>query len=394
MCSRPIAIWGTDREAAQIYYELEKDGEHVERFFDNNVQQDAYFLDKPVSKPVAEKVSKYFIYIGCKYHTYRVIANQLDEYGLEEIKDYLWFDLYKKKIVVLHGNCHMNILRKFLLATKEFIGGGYEIYPNELIHENKKGFINENVLQVCDLFIQQDIREENVFGYKLSTKYLSSKISREAKNIVLPNLHGMGYGFFPLYEKNINNEPLRKNNQIKNGMFPRTISIIDDMLSEGMSEDEIEERLNDEFLLFHDRIVDNFNNYIEKIRAREEKCDVKISHFILMHYHKNKIFYNVGHPTNFVMEEMWRQICELVGIEAELCSPVNDMMDTYEDPILACVKNALELQYDDREIRCNSAFRLSKHMDLKEYIREYIWWRNKTILGRELSSACLMDDKN
>lgn len=388
MCGKPIAIWGTDKEAARMYYELEKDGEYVEIFFDNNVQEDAYFLDKPVSKPVAEKVRCYFIYIGCKYHTYRMIANQLEEYGLEEMKDFFWCKLYKKKIVVLHGNCHMEILGQYLMATKEFREGrwgGYEIYPNELIQDNKKGFINENVLQECELFIQQDIRDENEFGYKLSTKYLSSKLSRRAKNIVLPNLYGLGWGFYPLTKGNKNNEPLRKDKQITNGMFPRTLSIIDDLLSEEMTEDAIVEKLEEVSLLSHDSIINNFKDYLERIRIREENCDVKISQFILKNYQQKQIFYDIGHPTNLIMEEMWRQICNLIGINTELVNPVYAKMDSYEDPILLCVQDALKLQYGDSEIRTSGdAYRLSNHMDLKEYVKEYIWWRNKTLLGREL----------
>ena len=85
------------------------------------------------------------------------------------------------------------------------------------------------------------------------------------------------------------------------------------------------------------------------------------------------------------MEEMYRQICNIIGINAKLANPVNSQMDCYEDPILLCVKEALKLQYGDSEIRSSDYFyRLSNYMDLKEYVKEYIWWRNKSILGREL----------
>lgn len=123
MKNKPIAIWGTDIEAVKIYYKLEKDGYNVARFFDNNINENTYFLDKPVSKPSCSEVRRYYIFIGCKYHTYRTISDQLEQYGLEEMLDYIWYELYKKKIVILHGNCHMDILRKYLMYTKEFTGG-------------------------------------------------------------------------------------------------------------------------------------------------------------------------------------------------------------------------------------------------------------------------------
>ena len=51
-----------------------------------------------------------------------------------------------------------------------------------------------------------------------------------------------------------------------------------------MSEDEIIKKMNEDSLLSHDKIIRNFNDYIDKIRNRDENCDVKISQFILKHY--------------------------------------------------------------------------------------------------------------
>lgn len=372
-----IAIWGTGIEAAQIYYKLEQDGQIVERFFDNRIEEDGWFLDKPLYKPTPENTKNYFIYIGCKYNTYRIIADQLETYGLEEMKDFLWYDLYKKKIVVMHGNCHIDMLRMYLTATKEFAGGGYSVYPNQQIHDNKKGCINDNVLQVCSVLIQQDIRDENEFGYKLGTNYLSSKLNRGAQNIRIPNMWELGYGFFPLQKWNENNELLRK-------IFPRTISTIDEMLAEDKTESEIIRKLMDPKFLSKDEILDNFDNYISKIRMREEGCDVKISDFILRYYREQQMFYDVGHPSNCIIEEIWRQVCGLMGIKAELMHSIDYDMSTYEDPILPCVQNALDLQYG-RDIRTSDwCSRLMEYMNLEEYIKEYIWWRNKSVCGKQL----------
>lgn len=384
---KSIAVWGTDKEAVQIYYKLEQDGQKVERFFDNRIEEDDWFLDKPLSKPTSKNIKSYFIYIGCKYHTYRIIADQLETYGLDEMRDFLWYDLYKKKIVVLHGNCHMSILRQYLMATKKFIEEGYSVYPNQLIHENKKGYINENVLQACNILIQQDIRGENEFGYKLSTDYLSSKLNREAKNIRIPNLYLIGYSFFPLQKWNVNNEPLRKINPIKDGIFPRIISVIDEMLAEGKTESKIIEGVMNPQLLSKDEILANFEKYISKIRTREEECDIKISDFILQNYQEQKIFYDVAHPTNYIIEEIWRQVCGLMGIKAELEYSINDNLGAYEDPVLPCVQNALGLRYNRDSIRTSDcAYRLLEYMNLEEYVKEYIWWRNKIIHGKQLKN--------
>lgn len=238
------------------------------------------------------------------------------------------------------------------------------------------------MLKACDVLVQQDIRDENTFGYKLSSGYISGKLRENALNILIPNLMGLGYAFFPYIIGNKNNAALRKDNPNVNGVFPRSIDILDEMLSKGFSEAEIVKRLRDEDLLANDSILNNFNYYIEKIRLREKKCDVKIADFIMSNYHSQKIFYDVGHPTNVVIEEKWKQICKLMGIKAELKAEVYNEMDSYEDPVLDCVKDTLGIQYDNDELRIKSTFALDEHIDLEEYVREYIWWRSKTIQGK------------
>ena len=168
-------------------------------------------------------------------------------------------------------------------------------------------------------------------------------------------------------------------------MFPRSWLLVDEMLSEGRSKDEIIAKLNDKFLIPQDEILDNFTNCIDQIRMREEKCDIRISDFILKHYRERPMFFDIGHPTDIVMKEMWRQVCDIIGVEAELEADVNGRMDEYEDPILPCVTYALRLQYDRSRIRESVwNWRLKEYMDLNEYVEEYIWWKNKSRHGRLL----------
>lgn len=381
-----IAVWGTDREAAEIYYKLERDGSGVAVFFDNAVAEDTRFLDRPVRKPTAENTAGYFIYIACKSHVYRAIADQLESYGRREMTDYIWYGLYWKKIVLLHGNCHMTLLRKLLLSTKDFVGGGYGLYPNPMIYENSRGYIDDNVLQACDVLIQQDIRRDNACGYRLSAEYLSERVNPDALQITIPNLHpNLGGMFFPLHAGNPDNAHLRKNRVNKNGMFPRAITVIDDMLAQGMTEQDIVERLNDSELLPEEQIIRQFQEGIDKIRQREQKCDVKTADFILRHYRERQMFYDGGHPASCVIKEMWRQICQLMGIRAELSAPVDMELDSYEEPILPCVKKALGLQYGAGYIRHweDTCYSLDQPMDLAEYVREYLWWKKKTIAERQ-----------
>jgi hypothetical protein len=109
---RPIAIWGTGVEAAAIYYQFYKDGKQTALFFDNYVETEGKFLDMQIVKPTFERVGmRYYTFVPCKYATYFNIVEQLIKYGLKEVCDFVYYACYNKKIAILHGNCHMEILR-------------------------------------------------------------------------------------------------------------------------------------------------------------------------------------------------------------------------------------------------------------------------------------------
>lgn len=86
---------------------------------------------------------------------------------MKEIRDFIYYDSYNKKIAVLHGNCHMNVVHEYLASSEEFINK-YVIYPIPRIQVNSKGYIEQSLLEICDLMIIQDIQEENAYGFKLS----------------------------------------------------------------------------------------------------------------------------------------------------------------------------------------------------------------------------------
>lgn len=379
MFNRPIAIWGTDKEGAETYFKLERDGYKVDCFFDNKIDgEESFFLDKKVKKPDLHKVKGYFIFVACKYYTYQIITEQLESYGMNEIADFIFFDSYKKKVVLIHGNCHMEVLRHYLERTKNF-KDRYCIYPNSVIQDNKRGYINDDLLKLCDVLIEQDIRNENRFGYKLCSEYINSQLSEEALKITIPNLFGLGGGFFPYHEDNDLNQYLR-NGENKNGMFPKRIILIDDMLAKEYTETEIIEKMSKKDLVPKEEILSNFEKYLQKIRDREINLDVHVFEFIRQNYRDRQLFFDLGHPTNIVMEEIWRQVCNIMGIEPVLITPVEKMLDEYEEPILPCVKEALGLSYggDCRIRKSDRSYRLSDEMNLSSYIKEYIWWKRKS----------------
>ena len=61
-------------------------------------------------------------------------------------------------------------------------------------------------------------------------------------------------------------------------------------------------------------IMTNFNMYMKKIKEREVCWDIKIYDFIVNHYRKEKLFFDIGHPTNTIIKEISIRILEKLNI--------------------------------------------------------------------------------
>lgn len=113
---------------------------------------------------------------------------------------------------------------------------------------------------------------------------------------------------------------------------------------------------------------------MEKIIQSEEKWDIKISDYILDNYKTEKIFFDTRHPTNFVLEEIVRRLLDFLEMNASI-EHADDEISEEEVPVYPCVKKALGLEWDIRNIRNNAEHRLtSGRMDMAKYVQEYIYW--------------------
>ena len=374
---RKIAIWGTAIEAVTAFYQLCKEQIIVDAFFDNGCNSELIFLGKKVFRPSKENIKEYYIVVACKYQTYFQIEEQLkDEYQFRSIVDFVYYKCINRKIIILHGNCHTTVVREYLESVETFVKE-YAFYPNPTIQLNKKGYIDSEILKNCDVLLIQDIREDNKFGIKLSGAYLKGEIDKKCLCITIPNLFSLGKAFFPLTEKNYFNDSIR-NGMNKNGIFPKKIVIIDELLEKGYVLEEIIHEIQKEDLLSEQEIKANFDLYMSKIQEREKLWDIKIYDFIIDNYKKYLLFYDSGHPTNIIIKEIVRQILNRFDIYEELYDDGISCMDTYEEWILPCVKKSLQLEYDIRTIRNSSTAYKLDDMDIEEYVKQYIFYKNNS----------------
>lgn len=376
--NRDIVIFGTGLDAVKCAYSFYNRKIVVKYFLNNNRQIDT-FLGCPVYDLCDKEVlnGEYVIVAVDTMSTYLILVDQLNKLYLEEFTDYIYYKWIDKKLVLLHGNCHMEIIKAYLESSEKFLTQ-YAIYPNPMIQDNKKKKIHSIVLENCELWIHEDIKADNACGYFLSDEYIREAWkkninNKEKKEIVVPHLFGMGKAFFPQSELCKRTRKM-SNAQDINGMFPHTDLIIDKCVAEGMSIEDIVLYCKSDLALESDYIVENFKKYMEKIKEREKSWDIKIHDFILINYQREKLFYDEGHPTNIIMKKICQDILNILEIEED-CIHTNECMDTHENPVYPVVKHTLELKWDEGEIRkSHYAKKMGSKMGIEEYIREYIWW--------------------
>lgn len=157
-------------------------------------------------------------------------------------------------------------------------------------------------------------------------------------------------------------------------MFPHGDIVIDECIKRGMSVDEIIAYVKSDSIFSKEAILQNFAEYMEKIKKREEAWDIKIYDYIVLNYKKTKLFYDVGHPTNIIMKKISNEILAMLGME--LCDrEIDTQMDIHETPVYPAVKKCLNLEWTEGYIReSNLAKKASVRMDLDEYVRLYVWW--------------------
>lgn len=373
--NKAIAVLGLGMDGAKCIYNLQKAGIAPVYCLTNNKKVD-YFCGIPVfeiSEKIKEELKEYII-IATSKHTYLEIANQLNQYKLKEFEDFLYYSFDRKKIVLLHGNCHMPILEKYLLSSKEFCNT-YEIYPNPTICENKEKIISSNICKNINVWIHEDIQAENAYGYYLSDEWIRKNITKEVIDITIPHLFGLGRGFFPQasLKGNTRNSPIN-NGQILNGIFPNADEIIDQFAEKKWNKIDIINYCNSKNAIKKSEIKKIFKQYLDKIKEREKAWDIKIYEYIMQYYQEEQLFYDPGHPTNFILKKIAEDVLSYLDIPNKEIS-CEDTLDMHEIPVYPIVRKTLGLKWEKRFIRESSTAKsLNERMSFEDYIEQYLWW--------------------
>ena len=276
-----IAIWGTGKLAKKFYF-LYKNQFDICCFFDNDEKKHGTYLDDiPIQKWTSS--NPYKIVIASMY--WKEIAEQLQEYGLVPIKDYLLYnhitgnetiyysELYEltksyhgiidyhhllsgKKIAVVYGNCQTSLIETALTLCKQF-SKEYTIIkiPKVCDYVNCKElveyFVQDDMFwDRIDLFIYQTVAEDNRFYSGLCTdQLLLQKLNADSEKINIVNIYFDGY--FPQMIKNQNSPPKEIH---QSGLFPFGDKYIDDLLEKQKQPQEIVRIISEEDFISEEEI--------------------------------------------------------------------------------------------------------------------------------------------
>lgn len=321
------------------------------------------------------KSSDTYIYIAYPFSSsdYKKIKSRLESDGFEEFTDFLSAEAYGRKMALINANCHAGAYVTYLRSSKTFCEE-YYIYPLGTIQDRNPVEIPDVILKNCCLYIHQIISEDNPFTVKISDEYVYSRLSQDCRKLAVPNLGG-GLGdyemfYFPqLWDSNLNHP---QGSSIF-GIFPRRDMLIEECLFMGYGIEKMLDYYTDEDLIPHEITQRGFHEFLNVIRKAEEKWDVKISDYI-ENNHQYRILAALFHPGKAILAEIGKRILCALGIEEDVSFNL-EFVDEY--PVLSCVSKALGIEQSEfiRDgINRKTIVLCDKRMDLKEYIRQYIYW--------------------
>lgn len=373
-----INIYGTGINAVKFL--LDNRNVEVNAFIEGKSDRTRFMEGlSAVSKEViriesaGQTLRKHHTVIASSEAAYWEIKRTLEEqYNLTEFEDFTYYKLFGKKIAVIYGNCHTIPVKEAVQLSKDF-SMEYGFYPLRAICDikshNGEGLYSK-VFERCDLFIHQCVREKNFYGPEYASSLIIRKLKPDCKIIGIPNVYRQPRFLYPQM-KSYDNQICWEGYNV----FPFRDFYIDQNYKE-LSVHELADMILDDSLISADEIINQKDIFFEKIRLREQEWDIKILDFLYKNLRYKQLFYDPNHPTDQISIYVARRVLTILGYSSEGMDYSGIYkLDTFEIPIYASVRKALNIEYKVDILRKYNKCSLNDvQMDLLEYIRQYIEW--------------------
>lgn len=374
-----IIVIGTEKEAESFLYKSSGKYEVV-LFVDKKPRRNAFrgvsviALDSIVSM---RKDFHYKIIIATKEEEYIEIARKLTKYGFEEFQDFFYSEALDKKLAFFWGNCHIGELAEYMKQFPSF-RETYWIYPLTNVHLYDQYYLNRSFFEQVSLFIYQEI-SSITNGMLYSSEGMCKRIPKQAVRIKMPNLYQTGFAFFPQsFCKGI--EMMRDcEHQFVINMDNHD-RVITQKVKMSFSPEQVALQIENDAIFEKEKIIQDFEQMLNKIEEMDLRCDVKIAKWIKEHYREEMIFIDPGHMSKNVFVEYVCQIFNVLGADMYEAEKKNIQKiicrksSFLRMPVYGCVRDALQLNWVDeanRSIKKGSWCLQGECLDILEYVKQY-----------------------
>lgn len=326
---------------AQKKYFLFDDLFTVECCYDNDKTKWGDVLyDVPIRKWEKQKNTAYIIITVVSWEE---IALQLEEEGLELVKDYLPFYVFDdlsyaslyylrknyfngkylnkeldysalladKKLAVTYGNCQTIVYEKALRLNSAFreefmIISIPRIFEYTFEAELIEFFLNDKKFwNSIGLFIYQYVSENNRFFDGLSSELCLKKLSATCEKVAIVSMEFEGY--FPQVEKSWG------------GIFlGYRDKYIDALMQQNLEVDEIIRIIGDEDFISDTAIENCMQNSLSKLKKCDSFADVKIYDYIEHNCMEEQLFFHPRHPCDHLLIEYAKRIFSYLNLKWDI----------------------------------------------------------------------------
>jgi hypothetical protein len=328
------------------------------------------FYDWPIYKPldrVEDLRTKYTVVFTDNTSVYGRISREFQRAGLREFEHFIPHSLFRKKMALTWGNCHVEYVKNFLLYSGEF-ASCYGFYPKKKLWDMREEDFDMEIFRHCDLLICQHIRERNSLSETFSSANVESVLKEDCRIIKFPNLFGLPQFLFP--QTDMEDMYVRSRGGIKWYRDRNVDSYLEG--TDAVNLDELWERVQNVTYL-EEELWEKYLLFCEKLTAREKQCNIHIMDYVMAHLGEEKLFLDVEHPSKGLLGEIGNRILEYLGykrLDGSLVLPDVYAHEVFTYPF---IKKAFHMKWKDGDLKADNQGEklIPVYMDVREYLRQY-----------------------
>lgn len=266
-----------------------------------------------------------------------------------------------KEICIISANCQGAYLKRLLAASPEFA----ERFDVHYFVNYNQEIVPDDLLGRCKLLIYQPLGEQ--WG-ELSAGHLMDRLPQGAMRLAVNYITSPLY--WPFMAQDTRNTP---DTDHPFGQFPYGDSLIQSLLAEGMSPEEVfRNYLDPDFIRSRFDPAKIVEEYVQQQRDLESRRDQQLLDYILANHQETKLFESFNHPAVPLCVRQTDDLLSKLGYPALKDLPDLSYIRIFQQPVHPAIAEAMGLKF---ECRNDTSYRIwGTPLTFDEYTKAYIEW--------------------